>query len=83
MVNRCPICYKQAEIYPEETAPLTWKWHHNCKGIFICSEVSFRKEECAESNWNKYAEKINDMIMAEYANGYGRGLIMGEMENEE
>ena len=82
MINRCPICYKQANIYAEGTAPLAWKWHHNCEGIFICSEVSFRKKEGAEFNWNKYTEKISDMIMAEYTNGYERGFIMGEMEIE-
>jgi hypothetical protein len=82
MVNRCPICGKLADIYTEGTTPAAWKWHHNCEGIFICSEVSFREKENAESNWNKYAEKISDIIMAEYTNGYERGFIMGEMEIE-
>ena len=82
MIKRCPICGKKADIHAEGTVPLAWKWHHNCEGIFICSEVSFRKEECAESNWNKYVEKISDAIMIEYTNGYERGVIIGEMEIE-
>ena len=82
MINRCPICHKPADIYAEGTGPLAWKWHHDCEGIFICSEVSFREKETAESNWNKYTEKISDIIMAEYTNGYERGFIMGEMEIE-
>lgn len=75
----CPICGKEATYHLNNT---NWSWHHNCKGIFIRSDIYFDSKEEARLEWGKYCTQIKNILDFEYTYGYEQGFMAGEMEIE-